>query len=287
MGTGMLLIACVLAVQQLEAMLIKRYGEKHGEGGMVFNGIICLFAMVYFFITDQGGLHFPGKIWGYGLLNSLMYAVGFYSTYVAIKSGSFALTRLFISFSVMIPTFYGILILNESASTMTYVALGMILVSLFLMHYQKGEGNGQKVTSKWVLNVVLAVLANAALVIIGRVQFGAFGDTYKNEFLILSLGGAAVVLFALGILMERNSFKATIRYGLLYGAGAGVFNGINNLLTLVTYNYLPLSVSSPIKSGLGIVFSFSLSLFLYKEKFSKTQFLSVMIGILAVVLMNL
>ena len=286
MGIGMLLVVLGLLVHQFEAMIVKHYGDKHGKGGMFFNAIICLFAMIYFFITDTGGLQFQKGVVIYGLINSTMYAVGFYSAYAAYKTGSFGLTRLFTSFGVIISTFYGIIFLNEPTSIFTYIAFIMILISLFLMNYNKREENTQKITFKWVINVILTVVSNAAIAVIGRMQFGVYGDTYKNEFLIISLAGAAISLFILGIIFERNSFKSTIKNGILYGAAAGIFNGINNLLILVTYNYLPISFTSPVKSGLGMVISFLMSIFLYKEKFNRRQLISAGIGVVAVILMN-
>lgn len=284
---GMLLVLCSLAAHQLEVMIVKRYGEKHGKGGMFFNAIICLFAMIYFFVTDKGGLVFAKGILGYGIVNSFMYATGFYAAYAAFKLGSFGLTRLFTSFGVIISTFYGILFLKEPTTVLTYISFSMILISLALMNYSKPDDAGQKITVKWVIYVLLIVISNAAIAIIGRIQHGIFGDTYKNEFLIISLAGAAISLFVLGMVFERGSFKTTLTHGFIYGASAGVFNGINNLLILVTYNYLPISFTSPLKSGLGIVISFVVSMLVYKEKFTKRQYVSVIIGILAVVLMNI
>ena len=82
-------------------------------------------------------------------------------------------------------------------------------------------------------------------------------------------------------------FVSTIKNGFLYGMFAGMFNGINNFLILVTYNYVPISISAPVKTGLGMVISFLMSVIIYKEKFSRRQLLAVAIGIVAVVLMNL
>lgn len=284
--TGILLVLGSLTAHQLETIIVRNYGKKYGKGGMFFNAIICLFAMIYFFITDKGGLQFTKGILGYGIVNSFMYATGFYAGYVAYKTGSFGLTRLFTSFGVMISTFYGIIFLHEPATILTYISLAMILVSLALMNYQKSDENDRKVSLKWIVYIVFIVVSNAAIAIIGRMQHGVYGDTYKNEFLIISLAGAAISLFILGAVFERDNFKIIIKRGIPYGAAAGIFNGINNLLILVTYNYLPISFTSPVKSGLCIVISFALSVFLYKEKFTKRQLISVFIGVVAIVLMN-
>ena len=44
---GMLFVMGSLVSHQLETMIVKRYGDKYGKGGMFFNAIICIFAMIY------------------------------------------------------------------------------------------------------------------------------------------------------------------------------------------------------------------------------------------------
>ena len=283
---GVLLIWLGVMTNQLESMIVKRYGERYGKGGMFFNAIMCLFATVYFFVTDTGGLHFPKEIVIFGVINSFMYGLGFYSGYAAYKSGSFGLTRLFTSFGVIVPAFYGIIYLGEKASVFTFVAFALIIGSLYLINYRK-EGNGQKISFNWIVWVLLVVFSNAAITIIGKLQYDMCGDAYKNEFLILSLSLATVMLFVLGLIFERQSFKPVMKQGMLYGASAGVCNGIYSVLMLVAYNYLPISVTSPLKSGFGIVVSFLLSVFLYKEKLSVRQIIGAVAGGAAVVIMNL
>lgn len=285
---GMLLLLLGAGTHQLETVLVKNYGKKYGKGGMFFNAIICLAATLYFFVTDKGGLVFPKEIWAYGIVNCTMYAVGFYSGYVAYKEGSYALTKLFLSFGILISIFYGIVILHEPTTPLTYIAVVLILFSLFLMNYQKNTSNTKnKISLKWIINIVLVVLSNAAIGIIGKMQYDTFDGGYKNEFLIISLAGAALSLLVLGFILERSTFKAIFKHGLLYGAGAGVCNGINNLLTLVVYAYLPISVASPIKSVMNIVLSFVVAVLMYKERFTKQQIVGVSIGVLAILLINL
>ena len=156
------------------------------------------------------------------------------------------------------------------------------------MNYQKdGDSGKNKISVKWIIYIILTVLSNAFISIIGRMQYGVYGDTYKNEFLIISLAGGAISLLILGAILERDSFKYTVKHGFLYGAGAGVCNGINNLLLLVAYNYLPISFISPVRTGIGIILGFIISILLYKERFTRRQLISAGIGIAAVILMNL
>ena len=45
---GMLYLVAGALAHQLEAIIVKRYGQKYGNGGMFFNVFLCLFAVVYF-----------------------------------------------------------------------------------------------------------------------------------------------------------------------------------------------------------------------------------------------
>ena len=284
---GMLLVLCGLISNQFEVAIVKRYGKKFGQGGMFFNAIICLFSMLYFIITDKGGLCFTPRLWVYGLVNSTMYATGFYAAYVAYKIGSFGITRLLTSFVVIFSTFFGIVFLKEKATVFTYIALAMIVLSLFLMNNKKDGDGKEKLSLKWLVFVILVIVSNAVIAIMGRVQVETFKGELKNEFLMISLAGASLLLFILGIVFERESFKPTIKKGFFYGSLAGIFNGVTNLLILMTYTYLPLSVVAPVKSGLDIVISFLVSVLIYREKFTRSQFLGAIIGVIAVVLMNI
>ena len=128
---GMMLVITGVTMHQIETIFVKNYGKKYGKGGMFFNAIICLFAMIYFFITDKNGLQFPKGIWIYGIVNSIMYATGFYTGYAAYKTGSFGFTKLFVSFSAIFSIFYGIIFLKEPTSVIMYVAIAMIFLSVF------------------------------------------------------------------------------------------------------------------------------------------------------------
>lgn len=285
---GMLIILSALIAHQIEAMTVKRYGDKKGEGGMFFNAFLCLFAVVYFVISDKGGFDFYKGIWIYGIVNSLMFAIGFYSMYIALREGSFGLTRLIVSFTGVVSIFYGVVVLKEKLSLIQCFATILIFASIFLMRYQKSEaGEKKKFSLKWIIAMILTFGSNAAIGILGKIQQVKFDNIYKNEYLIITFVGSALWLFILGFIYERESFKPTVKTGLLYGFVAGICNGVGNWLTLIANEFLNLSIVSPLKSGFSIVITFVASLLFYKEKFSVRQYIGVGIGVAAVVLISL
>lgn len=286
MGTLLLILNQI--TQQAEGMVMKEYGRRHGDGGMFFNAIVCLFSMTFFVVTDRGGLCFPRELWGYGILSCIMFGTGFYTFYVALKLGSYAMTRLVSSFSGMIAIVYGILFLKEPADLITCLAFALVFLSAFMMNYQKGTGkkDEKKTSVKWVISVTATLVSNGLIAVISRAQQIRFAHAYDNEFMILSLGGASVGLVLLGVLLERGRLRRVLKYGGIYGMGAGLLNGAQNLFNLYLLLYIPLSIATSLKTGIGIIISFAVSSLIYKEKFTRQQLISAVVGLVALLLLN-
>ena len=287
---GYLLLILKAFSHQAETMIVRRYGQKHQVGGMFFNAVICLFSMIFFVVTDKGGYYFPKSLWTYGIISCIMFASGFYFMYAALKNGSFALTKLLSSFSGVITIFYGIAILKENANWLTYVSLVLIFTSVFLMNFGKADKTSQEnkkaFSVKWLVYVVIVFVSNGLIGVLQREQQLAFDGRCDNEFMIISLLGAFLALMIFGFILERERLGYIIKHGTLYGMGAGLLNGASNFSGILMFLYLPVSLSTPLVTGLGIVLSFVISITLYKEKFNKMQMLSAVTGLVALVLLN-
>ena len=72
---GMVYLVASVLVHQFETIVVKNYGKKYGKGGMFFNAIICLFAAIYFFVSDTDGLNFAKEIWVYGIIAVVLLSV--------------------------------------------------------------------------------------------------------------------------------------------------------------------------------------------------------------------
>ena len=102
-----LLLATVgTGVHQVEGVMIKKYNEKHIGGGFIFNALISLFAMLFFFITDKEGLCFPLPLILYGVISGIFFCMALILTFVALGCGSFVLSNLFLSYSLLFSVCY-------------------------------------------------------------------------------------------------------------------------------------------------------------------------------------
>ena len=285
---GTLLILLAILIHQGAGMIVKHYGNKYGSGGMFFNAVICLFSMLFFILTDKNGLYFPPMLFAFGLVSCLMYAAGFGFMYLALQCGSYALTRLIASMSGIIAILYGIVFLEEPAGWLTYLAIGLVFLSVILMNYRKKEQREKKGFSlKWLIYVLITALSNGLIAVLTRMQQLHFNDACSNEFKILSLGGACIALVIIGLFTDKGRFRQTLRQGTLHGTLAGLLNGANNYLTMTVYLFIPISLATSLRTGLEILASFAVSVLIYRETFTRRQVISALIGIVALVLLQI
>ena len=284
-----LLIIVSRSVHQLEGVFIKKYNAKHEKGGFIFTAIVSLFSMVFFLLadifTDKSGLRFPPNLILYGVFAGIAFCLASFLTYLALGCGSFVLSRLILSYGILVTVVHG-LFLGETITLLGWIGLALIVVSLYFV---KGNETGEsvKVTKKWVIYITLSVVFAGVFGILQRQQQIVFHEAYDNEFMIISLAVSALCLLIGGLVKDGKDLKYILRYGGLYAVGAGFSNGATNLLTLYLYTLAPMSFVAPMNAGASIVISFLISKLLFKEKFSKMQYLGVILGGVALILFNL
>lgn len=282
---GYVLISAFTLLNLAESVLVRNYAKKHGNGGMLMNAIVALFATLFFLVTDTDGFYAPLEMIPIAILNAFLFAAGFYTSFLAYRCGPYGLTRLISNFALLFSIFYGIFFLNEQPGITTYIGIVMIFAAMVLINYTKKDESEKGVSLKWFICVTVSLVANGFIAILTRMQQIRFNDTCSREFQIISIGGSFILLAVIGLILDRDRLSYFLKHGVPYGIGAGVANGAKNFLTLIIYTLLPLSVISPMKTGLGMLASFALALFVYKEKYTKRQIIGVILGAAAVLLL--
>jgi len=143
------------------------------------------------------------------------------------------------------------------------------------------------ISLKWFILSMISLAANGFSGVLTKMQQIRFDNTCSSEFQVVSIGGSFVILAIIGFILDRDKLGYVLKRGSIYGIGAGTLNGAKNFLTLVIYTLLPLSIISPMKTGLGMIGSFVLALCIYKEKYTRKQIIGVVVGALAVILLTL
>jgi small multidrug resistance pump len=204
---------------------------------------------------------------------------------LAIREGPLSLTALATNYSLLIPTFYGLLFLREQASWQLYAGLICLAASLFLVSRKNVKFT---ITVKWLIFALLTFLCNGFGSVMQTVQQNRFDGQYKNEFNILMLALLFILFLTISLIVERKQIAACVKVGAPFMALKGIGNGAVNLLILVVLSRgVPASIAFPLVSGGGIVLSTLLSIFVYREKLSVQQYIGLALGVVSVVLMKL
>lgn len=282
-----LLVAVELAAQVAQSVFIKLFGRKCKKGDITFTALMVLTALVFFAFMSIGKPFSLGVL-PYALLFAITYACGTLMYILAITCGSMGLTALIISYSLIIPTLYGIIFWNESLTTVQIIGIAALCISLFLVREQP-EPQKKAASLKWLIFMILAFIGNGACSVVQRQQQIVFGEKFDMCFMVISLAVASVIMIAAVALLDRKNFKAAVKGGLLPAIGCGVSNGVANLFVMLTLGLglMSASIFFPIIAAGQTILTFAVSMIFFGERFIARQWVGIAVGTVSLVLMNI
>ena len=241
-------------------------------------------AWIVLFILDPS---FTPGVLIYSALFSVSFVVCNIGLINALRLGPAALNSLFISLSLIITTVWGFFFWDAELSLIVIIGLILVIISIYLS-VGKITRSESGFSLKWLIYTVMMMGGNAACAIISREEQIRYDGMYGNSFMVVATGVA--FLFALVVYLRSNKCDTPIylKRGWFYPALAGVAcTAVNFLvLLLVSTNLSPSLIYPAIGVGtLGIVAIFSL--FVFREKMTRLQWLGVVIGATAVRLLSL
>lgn len=284
---AVLIVSLCVITCSIQNVFKKQYNISGTGGEYTFSLVTALFALAFFLVTSKG-IQFPLEILPYAIAFAICYAVATVTMVIAVKIGSLALTSLFLSYSLIIPTLNGLIFLHEKAGVNQFVGISALLISIFLVRGEsKKSEKGKKINIKWVVNVTLCFVANGMCSVIQTSQKVKFDGRLDGNFMIISLILVVFMFVVATFVIEGKKFVPSLKSALILGAPCGIANGATNLLVMVSISFVSSSVFFPIISAGGIVLTFLFSLFLYKEKFIPRQIIGLIFGLLALVFLNI
>ena len=277
------LISVILGISGQNAAK-KSYNKRTDGNGIYLFSAISVLAAALFFLITSGKMQWNADIIPYAVGFAVFYAMAIVFGTMAVSCGPLSITALITSYSLILPTLFGLLFLQEPVRMGLIPGLGFLLVSLVLINR---INENIPITPKWVVCVILAFLGNGGCSIAQKLQQSVFEGSYKNEFMFIALSAVLVVLLAMTLLRERKQLAVCAKPALYLGASCGLLNGIVNLLVMLLSGKLPASLMFPVISAGGIVLTFLISVLFYREKLTKVQMIGFALGAASVVLLNI
>lgn len=280
---ALLLISIVLLVSAQDVTK-KIYNKRAAVPGTYFFVMISSASAALFFALTSGRLEFNTGIIPYSIFFAVSYTACVVGSVTAIASGPLSLTSLIASFSLMLPTLYGLIFLDEPIKIGFFPGLALLCASLFLVNKRDED---VKINVKWVIGVIFTFLGNGFCTVSQKMQQRAFNGDYKNEFMIIALLITALVTGIMVLTKEGSIVKKQTIGGYAIGVCCGAANGAANLFVMILSGLMPVSLMFPIISAGGIIATFIVSTVFYKEKLSKLQLIGFVLGTASVILLNL
>lgn len=246
---------------------------------------MCLFFVLW--LIRGFTVHWP-TIW---------YAIGFGVTFVviiqcsvkALQCGPLSLSSLIVSLSLILPAMFGIVALGEPFRVTTSVGLLLLVASLVLVNKQGKEENPQnvRISLRWLIYIAICFLTNGGCAVLSKLHQYQFPGEYQAEFLGIAMIAATVLNFIMVMITNKDGIAKVWKPCLLYGGLTGLLNGSHNFMVLLIVPLLPAAVMYPLISAGGLVLTFFICIFLYKERLSFVQVLGVVIGVVSIVFLNI
>lgn len=280
---NILYLVIIVLTLSMQNVTKKGYTQKSSEGVYTFSVLTCLAAALFFVFTTKGFQWEIGVV-PYAIAFAVAYCTFTVFVVLAIGCGSLSLTNLMISYSLMIPALYGVVFLKETLSRFFYPGIILLACSLFLINEQ---GEKTKIRFKWIIYVTLAAVGNGMCSVFQKMQQVKFDGAYKNEFMIIALVSGAIGLSIVALVQERKAIIPCVKMGWIYAVAGGLCNGIVNLFVMILSGKMSASLMFPSISAGGIVVTYIISKYFYKETLTKKQFIGFLLGIFSVILLNL
>lgn len=262
---------------------------------------IRLFQFIY---ATVAGLFFLGKA-GFSitftpplLLIGVFYGLGIYlldcAWAKALELGSLMLTSIIFNTSLLIPVLYSAVANREGMTALQIIGLVLILVTLFLSSYEKGQSREkQKVTFRWLFFALGTFFCNGTIATLQKVYGLKCGEETMSEFMAFSclLCG---LFFGINFLIQRKktpltgSYPFLRRYGfiLLLGLAAGVSGMFADGILGSLCVRVPGAILYPcINGGLCVLLTVTSFLF-FREKATPQKLAAVATGIGAIIVLN-
>lgn len=281
-----ILLMCVPFVSSVQSIAQKQYTLKNDKPNVIlFSAVTSFIALCFFLITSRFDLQFDLRLVPYALGFAIAYASAWVGTVLAVKYGLMAISTLIVSCSLVFPVLYGV-IMGEAVTAKIVVGIALLFAAIVLVNLKFDQREKGKFSLKWLGCVMVAFLGNGACSVMSNMQKRALGDGFKHEFMIIALS-AAVVLLAGYAFCRSKDLKGDFKKCLPFSTLNGTANAALNLITLTLIGNIPNTVLYPTSSALNMIAAFLLAAFIYKEKFSKQQYVGYALGIASIVLLNI
>lgn len=289
-----LLLVLSGAIASLSGLSIRSfqiYVQKHPLQMPFYQVLSMGIGSIVYLVLSGFALPASPASWGLALGFSLCLGASSIGYAEAMQNGPFSLTNIINSCNVLIPILVGCIVFREKLLVPHMIGIALLL-STFILSGTGNRGEKREIRPIWYFQILLSFLGNG----FGAVILSAFNKLPEpcssDSFMAVGFFfGALLILLYVLLGRSRKSDKVFLLQpswrlaGLLSVSALCVF-GCNSLMIRLAAVY-PSAMLFPVYNGISSVLSCLASCLLLRESMDRKKFITLLLGIGAVVLLNL
>ena len=287
----LLLCGAIASVSGLSIRSFQLYVQKHPLQMQFYQTLSMGIGAVIYLLLAGFVLPVSTESWLLALGFGICLATSSIGYAEAMHNGPFSLTGIINSCNVLIPILVGCIFFREQLQLPHILGI-VLLLCTFVLPSLGSKGESKEIRPVWYFLILLSFLGNG----FGAVILSAFNKLpnpgSSDSFMAVgfAFGSLLLLLYVLVRKASRPDFVVKLPFswllvGLLAVSALCVF-GCNSLLIRLAAVY-PSSMLFPVYNGASSVLSCLVSCLFFREPIDRKKFITILLGIGAVVLLNL
>lgn len=217
----------------------------------------------------------------------------------ALARGPLSYTTVIGSMSTVITAFSGLIFFGESISVTQIIGVVLMLFCLVLS-VKKDTDKEKKAAARWLVLCFITCFATSAIGILQKLHQSSVYKSELTAFLIIAFAfsfvfsAANIVIIKLKypknnesgkIVFHKKKSPLLILVAIFVAAGIGI--ALNNMINLYLSGTVPSAIFFPIVNGGGLILTTLVSVFFFRERLARPQWIGITLGFIATMLLCL
>lgn len=289
------MISLILAIfsNSAESIVVRLSEDNlHNRYAITMINYLVAVVMCLFFIDWGKGFGIGGEYnlpLYLGIFNGVLFIAWLWLFQVSVRKNGAPLSATFTKLGVLLPTVGSIVVFAEQPGVVQYVGIAFALAAIVLFNLKPAEGCGVAAEQDDMKGGGFSLLLIVILLIGGMADFNSkiFESLGAAELDGLFLFYTFLVAFIISVGLFLRNNRAVNKNDVKYGVLLGVFNQLTTMLLLWAVMSLPASVVYPVYSVAVILTVSLVNGIIFKEHFSRWQWLAMGLVCVALVCLNI
>lgn len=279
------------AMMSIVGAFYARKTQGKSNTNAVYSLVLCTVAFACWSIAWLVDFSFDARVLPYALAFAVFYCTAIWGKVAAFRVGPMLITSFLCQLSLIAVSIYGFFFWGEAFTPLIGLGFVLVILSIALCLY-KGKSNKsadkKSFSWKWLLCVAASFFGNAICSIVQREQQIAFDYAYGNALMFFALLCAVVIFFVVWLKTDKKDTVVLLKTNGYLPVIAGVGNVFMNVcVILLASATLSASLVFPTMSVGALALTTLFSLFAFKERLRWWQWLGILLGAIAIVILSI